>query len=283
MRVAGVTAESVAVFPTEQRSVDAARRAFPSSRIGGGSPHFFVQLNRAELLGSVDFLTFTSSPIVHGTDDESVMLSLQSLPSMIATLEARYPGIPVRIGPSSIAARNSPLGRQPASDGTRRIALAQVDPRSRGLFGAAWWLGYVAHLATTGVEAITLMSLSGAAGVAVDDGIGNLRRFPVAHVLECLRGQARVLCTTVSAPSRIAALALESPPEYSLLLANLTNAPVDVDLRAATGFADLHVMDARSLRDAARHGSVWRTQRVVAKAPQFTLDAYGIARAGGRN
>ncbi len=283
MRAAGVAAESVAVFPTEQRTVDAARRTFPSSRIGGGSPHFFVQLNRAEMLGSVDFLTFTSSPIVHGADDESVMLSLQSLPSMIATLEARYPGIPVRIGPSGIAARASPLGRQPASDGTRRIALAQADPRSRGLFGAAWLLGYVAQLATTGVEAITLMSLSGAAGIAVRDATGIPTRFPVAHVLDCLRGPARALRATVSAPSRIAALALGSPEGSGLLLANLTDAPVDIDLRGVTGCADVRVMDARTLRDNERTGRVWRAQRLVTKAPHVTLDAYGIARAGWRN
>ena len=283
LRAAGVAAESVAVFPTEQRTVDAARRAFPSSRIGGGSPHFFVQLNRSEMLGSVDFLTFTSSPIVHGADDESVMLSLQSLPSMIATLEARYPGIPVRIGPSGIAARASPLGRQPASDGTRRLALAQADPRSRGLFGAAWLLGYVAQLATTGVEAITLMSLSGGAEVAVGTGTGSPRRSPFAHVLDCLRGPARALSATISAPSRIAALARGSPEGSVLLLANLTDTPVDIDLRGCTLRADMRVMDARTLRDNERTGRIWRAQRLVTKAPHVTLDAYGIAQVGVRN
>ncbi len=283
LRAAGIAPESVAVFPTEQCTVDAARRAFPSSRIGGGSAHFFVQLNRAEMLGSVDFLTFTSSPIVHGGDDESVMLSLQSLPSMIATLDARYPGVPVRIGPSSIAARASPLGRQPASDGTRRIALAQVDPRSRGLFGAAWLLGYVAQLATTGIEAITLMSLSGAGGVAGGDETAIARRFPAAHVLDCLRAPARVMRMTISAPSRVAALALRTPSEYSVLLANLTNAPVDIDLRGCTGCTDVQVMDAQTLRDSERTGRVWRAQRLVTRTPHITLDAYGIARAGWRN
>ena len=283
MHSAGVAAESVAVFPTEQRSVDAARRVFSSSRIGGGSPHFFVQLNRAEMLGSVDFLTFTSSAIVHGAADESVMQSLQSLPSMMATLNTRCPGIPVRIGPSGIAARASPLGRQPASDGTRRIALAQADPRSRGLFGAAWLLGYVAQLATTGIEAITMTSMSEAAGAAVHGATGIPTRFPVAHVLDWLRGPARVLCATVSPPSRVAALALERPEGSGLLLANLTGSPVDIDLRGFSGCADVRVMDARTLRDSERTGRVWRTQPLAAKSPHVTLDAYAIARAGGRD
>ena len=134
----GIAASSVAVFPGAQDCIDLARIAFPQASIGGGTPHFFVQLNRSEDLGAVDFLSFTTSAIVHGTDEESVMQSLRSLPSMVQTLNARYPGVPVRIGPSTIAARRSPLGRQPPTDGTTRIALAQADPRSRGLFGAAW-------------------------------------------------------------------------------------------------------------------------------------------------
>ena len=278
---AGIAAESVAIFPAERHTLNAARKAFPASRIGGGSAHFFVQLNRADLPVDVDFLTFTSSAIVHGADDESVMLTLQSLPSMIDTLAARYPGIPVRIGPSGIAARASPLGRQPAGDGTRRIALAQADPRSRGLCGAAWLLGYVAQLATMGVEAITLMGLAEVSDVAMHTANGIPRRLPFAHVLECLRGPARVSTVTVSAPKRIAALALEGASQSALLLANLTGAPVDVEARGWTKSAEVQVMDVRALRDAGRHGRVWRTQRVVANAPQFTLDAYGIARLPG--
>jgi len=42
-------------------------------------------------------------------------------------------------------------------------------------------------------------------------------------------------------------------------------------------------MDARTLRDSERTGRVWRTQPLAAKSPHVTLDAYAIARAGGRD
>ena len=81
---------------------------------------------------------FTVCPIVHGADDEAVMNGLQSLPSMLETARSRHPGRDWHLGPSRLSARASPLGRQPCSDGQKRMALASRDPRSRGLFGAAW-------------------------------------------------------------------------------------------------------------------------------------------------
>ena len=91
---------------------------------GGGTPHFFAQFNRLDDGGVADFLSFTVCHVVHGADDFGPMAGLQSLASLLATACARYPGRALRIGPSSIGARSSLLGRQPASDGTRRIALA---------------------------------------------------------------------------------------------------------------------------------------------------------------
>ena len=68
-------------------------------------------------------------------------------------------------------ARRSPLGRQPPSDGTRRLALAQRDPRTQGLYGAAWIVGYVAQFAGAGVESITLFDLLGDAALVGADGM----------------------------------------------------------------------------------------------------------------
>ena len=159
-----VKPESIAIFPSEQRCIDAARDRFPGIRIGGGTHHFFVQLHRAEGVGAVDFLSFTTSPIVHGTREDEIMLTLHTMKSLVETLRVRYP-MPMRIGPSTIGARDSPLGAQPSSNGTRRVTLAREDPRCRGLFGAAWLLGYVTASAQAGVETVTLMSLVGPTGL----------------------------------------------------------------------------------------------------------------------
>ena len=283
LRDADVIPASVAVFPSEQRCIDAARLAFPTSSIGGGTPHFFVQLNRLESPGVVDFLTFTTSPIVHGADDESVMLTLQSLPSMIDTLEARFPGVPVRIGPSSIAARASPLGSQPKTDGTRRIALAQQDPRCRSLYGAAWLLGYVAQLATTGVDAITLMSLSGSTGILAPADGDVAKRYPSYFVIKALRGPARVWEVTISEPSRIAALALARGSERELLLANLTGDAVDVEVKDWAASFDVAIMDAHAWETSlSTTADPWTAKRRCAESTRLRLQSYAVARLEGR-
>jgi len=273
---AGVEPASVAVFPSEQRAIDAARRAFPGCKIGGGTPHFFVQLNRLDSLGRADFLTFTTSSIVHGADDESVMLTLQSLRSMIETLRARYPDVPIAIGPSGIAARASPLGAQPPTDGQHRIALAANDPRTRGLYGAAWTVGYVAQLATTGLDAVTVMSLTGAAGVVGTDGQGAFTRYPSYFVIERMRGPASVCSVTVSEPTRVAAFALRRGDGQELLIANLTAEALDVDVDdIARG--TVAILDAETWHAYGSHPDVWHRARGAAQTSCLRLDAYAVA------
>ena len=274
---ADILPASIAIFPTEQRSLDTARRLFPTSLIGGGTPHFFVQLNRLDSLGAVDFVTFTTSPIVHGADDESVMLSLQSLPSMVETLRARYPAAPIMVGPSTIATRKSPLGKQPQTDGMRRVALAMQDPRCRGLYGAAWSLGYIAHLAVSGVDAITLMNLSGPSGVLGSADGGVARRYPAYFVLERLQAPARVCNVSVSEPSRIAALALDRKANRELLLANLTGEVVDVQLDGWAGSYDASIMDADTWSAFFSAPDAWDGLRRRAQNSRLRLEPYAVA------
>jgi len=161
MAQAGVVPSEVAALPCGERSAKFLRSLFPTAAIGGGTPHFFAQLNRLEGSGGEDFMGFTVCPIVHSADDTSVMQGLQSLPSMLVTARRRHPGRAWHLGPSGLGARASPLGRQPLSDGRKRVPLAAVDPRSRGLFGAAWLLGHMAAAAQADVNALTLPIVSG--------------------------------------------------------------------------------------------------------------------------
>ena len=274
---ADLTPASIAIFPSEQRCVDAARQTFPTSRVGGGTPYFFVQLNRLEALGDVDFLTFTTSPIVHGADDESVMLTLQSLPSMIATLRARFPQARIAVGPSSIAARSSPLGNQPETDGLHRIALARQDPRCRGLYGAAWLLGYIAQLANMEVDATTLMSLTGDSGVLVPAGDDSVTRCPAYFTLERMRAPARVCSVSVSEPARVAALALGRDGSQELLLANLTGEVIDVQLAGGSAFSTCAILDADSCDGVGSAPDAWTATRRAAHGDRVRLGAYAVA------
>jgi hypothetical protein len=266
---AGIAAEALAVFPSHRANISAAKGVLSPLPVGGGTPHFFVQLSRLDALGAVDFASFTTASVVHGADDDEVMLGLASLPAMIATWHARHPGLPLRMGPSAIAARASPLGAQPPSDGTRRIALAAIDPRSRAQFGAAWALGHVVGVAQAGVQAVTLLSLRGPSGVVAFDERG-VTRHPAFHLLSMLGQPARRLRVEVTAPQRIAALALQREGTRLVLVGNLGPERSDVDIEGLPpGFTQQRL-------DAAQDGPpAWLAAGPAGRTVR--LEPYGIA------
>ena len=248
---------------------------FSRQRHWGGTPHFFAQFNRMDEAGPADFLSFTVCPIVHSADDTAPMAGLQRLLSLLATARARHPGRALRIGPSSLGARSSPLGKQPASDGMRRWALAQRDPRTRGLFGAAWLLGHVAQAALAGAETVSVMSLRGDAGVLDETVDGRLLRHLTFFVLAQLARLKRLQDVTVSNATHVVALASACDGRADWLIANLTGQAVDLTI---DGGVPARVMDAAAWQAYAsgRGASPWRDQRVD-HAGVLQLDAFAIA------
>ncbi len=275
LQAAGIEPESIAVFPSETACLAAVRQTFPHSSVGGGTPDFFVQLHRAERLGPMDFLSFTTSPIVHGTRESEMMAGLQSLPSLVETLRGRYP-IPMRIGPSTLGARNSPLGAQPASDGSRRITLAQMDPRCRGLFGAAWCLGYVEQFQRAGVQSLTLLSLTGHSALVEPQPAGDLIRHPPYHLLTRLCAPGRLREVRVNAPGRIAALALERGEHTELLLANLTGEPMDIELEVGPRIRSVSRLDLETWPGVRSAPDPWEALRQQARSASHRIGAYGL-------
>ena len=262
--------DGAAVFPSEPGCIDAARDAFPGVPIGGGTEHFFVQLHRAERLGPADFATFTTCPTVHGTTEAEVMLTLQTLPTLVQALRGRYPQ-PIRIGPSTIGARRSPLGGQPDTDGTRRVALAKIDPRCRGLFAAAWVLGYIAQCARAGVDAVTLLRLSGPAGLV---GAAGERR-PAWYVLSRIGAFDDMRDLHVSDPVRVMGLVLRRGTLTEVLLCNLGAEPVDVTLDALGAPGMAAVLSAGSWAAFGAEATPWESLRHAAGGT-VRLGAYAV-------
>ncbi|MBV9733875.1 MAG: hypothetical protein JO275_13970 [Verrucomicrobia bacterium] len=177
----------------------AARKAFPGARIGGGMFSFFTELNRKRPpLDLLDFVTFTTAAIFHAGDDRSAMEGLTSLPALASTIQSFIDDRPYHVGPSAIGLRMNPYGEAPMPNpGNIRQAMNGMDPRQRGLFAAAWAVGFVAWFVKYGApaSALTLGGCTGEFGITYAkqdysqpwfDENGGV--YPVYHVIKGLAG-----------------------------------------------------------------------------------------------
>jgi hypothetical protein len=239
-----------------------ARKAFPDSAILGGMLSYFTELNRKRPpVATIDGVTCTTTPIVHAADDTSVIETLEALPAVVGSMAAMSPGKSLHVGPSSIGMRHNPYGASTAANPDRkRIAMAEEDPRQKGLFAAAWAVGYAAAIADTAVATLTLNHLAGPAGLCDSDG--NL--YPVFHVMAALceaGGKPRIPVKVVG--KDVAALAWRDGETKRLLVANLSPATVTVAL--PEGLAGT-VLDAANF-DFARRGTAWSTAAHEVRGP----------------
>ena len=227
--------------PPAREFFHSARRHFPKARLGGGMLSFFTELNRKRPpLDHLDFVSFTTSALVHAGDDRSVTEGLEALPHIALSVRRFIADKPYAVGPSAIGMRDNPYGAAVADNpDDRRQAMNRNDPRQRGLLGAAWNLGYFAHFAYGGAAAIALGGLAGPFGVvhtrqawpqAWYDADGGL--YPAYHVLRGLAGLAggALHRVEITAPRQVQAVAARNGDRRSLWLANLTAEPQRVTL-----------------------------------------------------
>jgi hypothetical protein len=277
--------------PTYEEMAAAARASFPDAKLGGGMLSYFTELNRKPTpKGVFDFITHTGCPIVHAPDDISVMETLETLPWIFSSARAMIGKVPYHIGPTSIPCRDNPYGAAVAPNPDNgRVCLSDIDPRQRGLFAAAWNLGYLSAAAKAGVDAVALGSVTGSQGIIYRklghpqpwfDG-GSARVYPIYHVIAGLAvaSGARRIDIDLSAPSKIAALAHRSKGGQVLWLANLSGETQHLKVKGFDGPARLHVLDEGSFEAAVRDPA-WLNSggTIIRKVGNLELPSYGVAR-----
>jgi hypothetical protein len=266
--------------PTLAEIYRAARAAFPGVKLGGGTFAFFTELNRkrppTDLL---DYVSHTTCPIVHAADDISVMETLEALPYVTQSAKAFIDGKAYCVGPSSIPARLNPYGASTTPNPANgRVCLADMDPRQRGLFGAAWTLGYAAALAPGGLAALTLGAATGPAGMIYRrtnyaqpyfDEAGAPAVYPLYHVIAGVASASgsKLVATRSAAPGKVAALAYRGKAGPTLWLANLTGETQKARIAGFNDAALMHVLDEGSFiaatRDAGYLGKVGKALKKV--------------------
>jgi D-apionolactonase len=268
----------------------AARAAFPDARIGGGMFSFFTELNRKRVPAQLlDFVHNTTCPIVHAADDRSVMETLEALPYQITTAHSFIGTTAYHIGPSGIGCRDNPHGATwtPNPDNVR-VCLTKFDPRQRGLFGAAWTLGYVATLAHAGVERIAMCAPTGPLGVIYRklehaqpwyDRLSGPAVFPVFHVLSGLaHGSGQKLVSVACSDSqKVQCLAYRGTRGVTLWLANLTADEQTVTLAGVKGPTFVGTLDESNFVKATTDPRRFQAMYQPLKGRSITLGSYAVA------
>lgn len=269
----------------------AARAAFPKAKIGGGMFSFFTELNRKRPpVESLDFITNTTSPIVHAADDRSVMETLEALPYQIETAKAFTGGVAHRVGPSGIGARDNPHGATYSDNPNNlRVCLAKMDPRQRGLFSAAWTLGYIATLTHAGVSSISMGAPTGPLGMIYReaehtqpffDDLEAVAVYPVFHTMSALNrasGNA-VLSISCSDSSKVASLGWLDKSGSTVLIANPTAEEQLVDVSGVPGDATIGMLDEDSFIFATTNAKTFRRAgKLFGDAKQIRLGGYAVA------
>jgi hypothetical protein len=267
----------------------AARAAFPGVTIGGGMFSYFTELNRIRpSAAELDYVMHATGALIHAADDRSVMETLEALPHVIRSTRAFIGNKGYRVGPANMGMPFNPYGAATTPNpGNGRVTMAEVEPRQRGLFGAAWAAGYLAEMTRGGVDGVTLFAPAGAFGIvhvrqdhpqpgweSAPDGA----LYPAFHVLAgfaALAG-APVVASCSADPTRVQAVACRSGGATELWLANLTPEPQKVAL-AGLGQAAVAVLDESSFDAATRDPGLLGRAGGQA-AGDVTLAPYAVAR-----
>jgi hypothetical protein len=218
------------------------------------------------------------------------METLEALPYQVGTTRSFVGKTAYRVGPSGIGARDNPHGKTftPNAD-NQRVCLARMDPRQRGLFSAAWTLGYIATFARTDVEAISLAAPTGPLGIIYRktdfkqpgyDGSSQSAVYPVYHVISGLAhgaGQKRVSADS-SDTAKVQCLAYRAKAGTTLWVANLTAEEQAVAISGAPGVVLGTLLDEDSFGKATTDPAGFQSTYEPVKDPsKLKLKAYAVA------
>jgi len=268
------TWEAAPAGATPAGAIEAARRVFPTQRLGAGMLTNFTELNRCPPTGDFDYVTHSLTPLVHAADDRSVMRALDTLEPIFDTLGTHARERPYRLGLASIGMRTNPYGRDVMDNPTGvRLAMAQLDPRQMGLFGAAWMVGVAAATMGSRIEFIALAAPYGPFGLASTARGGGISVLnPAYHAFRALAGLSGRPRLAIELPVGLRGVAAEGDEGSQAVIANCTNSAIRLD--TAQGAAGL-VLDTASM-PAAVVDRYWLETAPRHDGP-LTLGPYSVA------
>lgn len=269
--------------PSEIAIAAALATAFPDAAPIGGTPAFFTEFNRKRPTPALwRGLSFATAPTVHAADDASVIETLQSLPHILASAGALAGGLPLSVGPVGIGARINPYGPGPSVNAPdAREGMAARDPRQRGLFAAAWTVGYLAAIARFAPARFAFGAPVGPFGLVSTrqdyarpfwDDLPEGALYPLYHVAGRISAAAGSPLLDAGIQTGVARLVWCRDGQRQALVANLTARPLTMpalDFRQPV----VSLLDAASLERFSREPDA---SSLGAADWPATLDAYAV-------
>jgi D-apionolactonase len=259
-----------------------------SAPFAAGTDNWFVEINRHRLdLDGADGVAYSICATVHADDDTSVRETPAAQGETVRSARTLAGDRAIFVGPVTIRPRSWPHG-DIEQDPTR--LPAQVDARQCTLFGAAWTVASLKHLAEAGPASITYFETVGWRGVLEREEGPALpekfpsrpgRPFPLYHVLADVgewREFVRVREARSSASLDVVALAVEDDVGIHLLIANLTQRPQRVQIRGLeTDDLSLRMLDEQTAEEAGADPAAFRRRREKS-GPELDLGPWAVAR-----
>ena len=235
----------------------------PNVLMAAGSRSDFVELNRNRPGPESSALPcYGLNPQVHASDDLTIV---ENLAAQRMTVEAAQQFCPRPVVISPITLRPRPVGKSSGTEAPNPMAELppDIDPRQMSLLGAAWTLGSIASLATTGhLHSLTYYETTGWRGV-METEQGSLAPqkfhsfaggvFPVYHVFAEIAGFGRCYPTHSSHPLQVEGLTLiDDQNRRRILIANLLSEEQEVKIKTGLCRARIRYLDERNAEEAMR-------------------------------
>ena len=260
------------------------KAAFPDAEIGGGMMTNFTELNRFRPdLNQCSYLTHGLTPLVHAGDDMSVLETLEALPHIFASMRAIANDMPYRLGLVSIGMRSNPYGAAVAENPNQvRRTMARIDPRHRGIFGAAYAVGVLAATEGCAVDALCLGAPTGPFGLIYEQGDypqegydGEARQvYPLYHVVSAaaaMAGKPRLHLSGLA--DGLVGFGAVLDGRSRVLLANVSAQSQQVPLGPA---AQVRTLDVDSF-DAATSSFKWLDSANASRGTHLELTPFAVA------
>jgi hypothetical protein len=230
--------------------------------VAGGTDGDFAELNRDRpTIDSWDGVAYSINPQVHAFDERSLVETLATQATTVATTRSFAGSTPVIVSPVTLRQRFNPSAIGDQTLGQAEVP-SSVDPRQMSLFAAGWTLGSIASLAAAGVASLTyfetvgLRGLMGAGGRRNSGGSFPARpgmAYPIFHVFADLADRRATEPITVASGNTelVAAAALRRGRIIRVLVANLSGNPVPISMGPFGGdLARIRVLDDETAVEA---------------------------------